>query len=75
MSLLGDVVGGVFKVGFGIAKFGFEALVGVAREADTVRKGARGMSDQDLLNGIRNTSNSIGTRAGYAQALKDRHRR
>ena len=75
MGLLGDIVGGVFKIGWGLGKEIISQAWGQAQEADRVRRNSRGMSDQDLINGIKNTSNSVGTRAGYAQAYKDRHRR
>ena len=75
MGLLGDVVGGVFKIGFGVVKFGVETLIDAAGEAQNVRNNARGMSDQELLNGFMNKNNSWGTRAGYGQAFKDRHKR
>lgn len=75
MGLLGDVLGGVCKIGFGIAKFGVETLIKTAGEAQNVRRSSRGMSDQELLNGYMNRNNSLGTRVGYGTALRDRHRR
>lgn len=75
MGLLGDVVVGVFKIGVGVIKFGVETLIDATGEAQNVRNNARGMSDQELLNGFMNKNNSWGTRAGYGQAFKDRHKR
>ena len=75
MGLLGDVVGGVFKLGVTAVGFGIKAIIDGANEANQVRNNARGMSDQELLNGYMNKNNSWGTRAGYGAAFKDRHRR
>ncbi|MBQ3452471.1 MAG: hypothetical protein IJG32_09415, partial [Selenomonadaceae bacterium] len=65
MSLVGDVFFGVIAVGAGVAKVGLEAVFGVAEEAQRTRERARGMSDQQLLNGYMHKSNSLGARAGY----------
>ena len=75
MGLLGDIVGGVCKLGFAIGKGVVSQAWGQAQEANRIRKNSRGMSDQELLNGYRNQNNSVGARVGYAQAFKDRHRR
>ncbi|MBR0062471.1 MAG: hypothetical protein IJP68_13435 [Selenomonadaceae bacterium] len=75
MGLLGDVVGGVFKIGVGIVGAGIDAIIQGTKEANNVRNNARGMSDQELLNGYMNKNNSWGARAGYGAAFKDRHRR
>ncbi len=75
MSLLGDVVGGVFKIGFAIGKGVVNEVWGQAQEANRVRQNSRGMSDRDLYNGAMNQNNSWATRVGYAEAYKDRHRK
>lgn len=75
MGLLGDVVGGVFKLGGALVVAGIDAIVQGTKEANQVRNNARGMSDQELLNGYMNKNNSFGARAGYGAAFKDRHRR
>ena len=75
MGLLGDVVGGVFKIGFGVAKFGVETFIEIAGQAQNVRQNSRGMSDNDLIGGFKNKNNSVAERMGYLQALKDKHRR
>ena len=75
MGLLGDVVGGVFKIGVGVVKFGVETLIDASREAQNVRNSSGGMSDNDLISGFKNRNNSVGERVGYLQALKDRHKR
>ena len=75
MGLLGDVVGGVFKLGVGLVGAGIDAIIQGTKEANNVRNNARGMSDQELLNGYMNKNNSWGARAGYGAAFKDRHRR
>lgn len=75
MGLLGDVVGGVFKLGGALVVAGIDAIVQGTKEANQVRNNARGMSDQDLLNGYMNKNNSWGARAGYGAAFKDRYRR
>ena len=69
------LLGGVLKVGVGIVKFGVETFIDAAGEAQQVRNNSRGMSDRDLIGGFKNTSNSVGERMGYLQALKDRHRK
>ena len=75
MGLLGDVVGGVLKIGVGVVKFGVETLIDVAGEAQQVRNNSRGMSDRDLLNGVRDKNSSWAEKVGYASAFKDRHRK
>ena len=39
------------------------------------RRNSMYMSDDDLLHAIKNTRRSIGERAGFFQALKDRHKK
>ena len=73
MSLLGDVVGGVIKFGFAAGKALVGAAINEAQKGQNIRMNARNLSDQDLINGFRNTKNSPGERTGYLQALKDRH--
>lgn len=75
MGLLGDVVGGVFKVGVALVGAGIETVIKGTQEANRVRNGARGMSDQDLLNGYLNKNNSWGARVGYGAAFRDKHKR
>jgi len=75
MSLLGDVLGGVCKVGFAIGKAVVSQAWDQAQEANKVRQNSRGMSDRDLYNGAMNKNNSLATRMGYAQAYKDRHQK
>ena len=75
MSLLGDVVGGVFKLGVSAVGFGIKTIFDVASEANQVRNNSRGMNDQELLNGYMNKNNSWGARVGYGAAFKDKHRR
>lgn len=75
MGLLGDVLGGVCKIGFAIGKEVFTQAWGQAQEANRVRKSSRGMSDQELFDGAMDRNNSWATRMGYTEALKDRHGR
>ncbi len=66
----GKVIGGVLKVGVGVAG----AVVKTAVQANNVRNNSGHMSEAELM--VRSIeSKSVAERAGYAQALKDRQGR
>jgi len=75
MGLLGDILVGTLKIGGAIVCEVLGAAAKNAREADDYRRNSGNMSNADLYNAATNTRNSVGTRVGAAQALKDRQGR
>ena len=72
-NFAGDIIVGTLKIGGKIVVAGGKALWNAANEANDVRHSSGHMSDAELINGFKNTKNSFAERAGYMQALKDRH--
>ena len=70
----GKVIGGVLKVGVGVAGAVVGTAVKTAVQANNVRNNSGHMSEAELL--VRSIeSKSVAERAGYAQAFKDRQGR
>lgn len=77
LNFVGKVAVGTIKVGVGLAGAIIGAAVDTTKEANNIRNSSqtKRMSDAELINGFKNTSNSTAQRMAYGAELKDRHGR
>lgn len=72
-DIASKVVGGVAKVGVGVAGAVVDGAVDKITRANEVRKSSGNLSDEELMRRSRSKSYSTADRMGYNQAYRDRH--
>lgn len=60
------------KVVVGVGSVALNAALNMGEQANYIRNASGGMSNQDLINGIKDKHSSLAEKTGYYAALKDR---
>ena len=69
----GKVIGGVAKVGVGVAGMVVEGAVDKVMRVDEVRRSSSNLSDDELIRRSKSKSYSTTDRLGYRAAYRDRY--